>query len=221
MPLSGKGMLITFMDIDPDEEQDFHRWYDQQHFRERVAIDGFLEARRYVAVEGQPKYLHVYTTETFEDLDSPAYRKVLQNQTPWSMHHIPKFRNPTRVCGRISASQGVGRGGAVAFIRIRPTGDQGKLRAALTGRFDILKCDGILSVHLIEGDPNLSKPLVPTTTSVGFGDWYIVIDGTTPDAVKRIASERFDAAAVAGLGTIVSVGTYRHLADISKAELDT
>src|SRR5262249_24058535 len=46
MPLSGKGMLITVMDADPAEEEDFNKWYDREHIVERVAIAGFLEARR-------------------------------------------------------------------------------------------------------------------------------------------------------------------------------
>jgi hypothetical protein len=108
MPLSGNGMLLTMMDIAPEEEADFHRWYDREHFAERVGIEGFLEARRYVALEGQPKYLHLYTTVTFEVLDSPAYRQVLQNPTAWSRHHITKFGNATRVCGRVGASEGQG-----------------------------------------------------------------------------------------------------------------
>jgi hypothetical protein len=44
MPLAGKGMLLTSMDIDPSDEADFNRWYDREHLEERVAIDGFLEA---------------------------------------------------------------------------------------------------------------------------------------------------------------------------------
>ena len=49
MPLAGKGMLLTSMDIDAADEAEFNRWYDREHLEERVAIDGFLEARRYVA----------------------------------------------------------------------------------------------------------------------------------------------------------------------------
>jgi len=49
MPLAGKGMLLTSMDIDALDEAEFNRWYDREHLLERVAIDGFLEARRYVA----------------------------------------------------------------------------------------------------------------------------------------------------------------------------
>ena len=55
MPLAGKGMLLTSMDIDPADETEFNRWYDREHLEERVAIDGFLEARRYVARNASPK----------------------------------------------------------------------------------------------------------------------------------------------------------------------
>ena len=44
---------------------------------ERVAIDGFLEARRYIAHHGSPKYLCLYSTRTIDVLDSPAYRTRL------------------------------------------------------------------------------------------------------------------------------------------------
>ena len=73
MPLSGKGMLITVMDADPAEEEDFNKWYDREHIVERVAIAGFLEARRYIAALASPEYLNLYSTEKLETLDSPAY----------------------------------------------------------------------------------------------------------------------------------------------------
>ena len=62
MPMAGKGMLLTSMDIDAADEAEFNRWYDREHLEERVAIDGFLEARRYVAHDGKPKYLCLYST---------------------------------------------------------------------------------------------------------------------------------------------------------------
>ena len=84
MPLAGKGMLLTSMDIDPSDETNFNRWYDREHLEERVAIDAFLEARRYIAHQGAPKYLCLYSTETFDVLDSAAYRAALANPTDWS-----------------------------------------------------------------------------------------------------------------------------------------
>ena len=77
-------MLLTSMDIDAADEPDFNRWYDREHLEERVAIDGFLEARRYVAHTGSPKYLFLYSTKSIDVLDSPAYRARLNNPTAWS-----------------------------------------------------------------------------------------------------------------------------------------
>src|SRR5262249_25465681 len=102
MPIAGQGMLLTSMDIDTADEPDFNRWYDREHLEERVAIEGFLEARRYVAHETSlkvnsikvtpdssveehlftpqkalPQYLFLYSTKTIDVLDGPAYRARL------------------------------------------------------------------------------------------------------------------------------------------------
>ena len=120
MPLAGKGMLLTSMDIGPADEAEFNRWYDREHLEERVAIDGFIEARRYVAHQGKPKYLSLYSTATFEVLDSPAYRLALANQTAWSKANIARFKNMIRAVARITISRGKGRGAALGIIRLRP-----------------------------------------------------------------------------------------------------
>src|SRR3979490_2143501 len=96
MPLAGKGMLLTSMDIDTADEAEFNRWYDREHLEERVAIEGFIEARRYIAHAASPKYLSLYSTQTFEVLDSPTYRDALANQTVWSKANIERFRNMIR-----------------------------------------------------------------------------------------------------------------------------
>src|SRR5215212_3131989 len=132
MPLAGKGMLLTSMDIDPADEAEFNRWYDREHLAERVAIDGFLEARRYVAHRGSPKYLCLYSTETFDVLDSAAYRAALANPTDWSKATMARVRNMIRAVARITISRGQGRGSALGIVRIRPlSGHEEKLRAAL------------------------------------------------------------------------------------------
>ena len=40
MPMAGKGMLLTSMNIDAAHEAEFNRWYDREHLEERVAIPG-------------------------------------------------------------------------------------------------------------------------------------------------------------------------------------
>jgi hypothetical protein len=131
MPLAAKGMLLTSMDIDAAHEEDFNRWYDREHLEERVAIDGFLEARRYLAHAGSPKFLFLYSTRTIEVLDSPAYRTRLNNPTEASKTNMARFQNMIRVVARITASRGVGRGAKLGIVRLRPeAGHQDALRCA-------------------------------------------------------------------------------------------
>src|SRR5258705_9792011 len=174
MPMAGKGMLLTSMNIDAADEAEFNRWYDREHLEERVAIDGFLEARRYVAHDGNPKYLSLYSTETFEVLDSPAYRTALSNQTAWSKANIARFKNMIRAVARITVSQGAGRGAALGIIRLRPSGGEDKLRAALREQLVPAKFDGIISIHLIASDQALLKPLTNDTSEPNpvTGDWF-------------------------------------------------
>src|SRR4029079_18078798 len=120
MHCAGKGVVLRSMNIEASEEPEFNRWYDREHLEERVAIPGFLEARRYVAHEGNPKYLSLYSTNTFEVLDSPAYRTALANQTAWSKANIARFQNMIRAVARITVSLGTGRRAALGIVR-RPS----------------------------------------------------------------------------------------------------
>src|SRR3569833_3487188 len=123
MPLAGKGMLLTSMNVDVSDEADFNRWYDREHLDERVAIEGFLEARRFAAHAANPKYLSLYSTATLDVLDSPAYRARLANQTEWSRRSMAHFKDMLRVVGRITISKGPGRGAALGVVRLRPMPD--------------------------------------------------------------------------------------------------
>lgn len=217
MPLAGKGMLITSMDVDPADEADFNLWYDREHLAERVAIAGFLEARRWLAEEAPTKYFCTYSTDRFEALSSPAYKAVLANQTEWSKKHISRFRNFGRVVGRISASRGQGRGAALGVVRLRPgAADKAALRAKLGELLDPGMLPGIISLHLVEGDPELSKNLNdPDAANPGAGDWYVLIDGTDLAAVRALVDTRFKAPGAA----VVSTGTYRLMWDLAKSDL--
>lgn len=222
MPLAGKGMLLTSMDIDDANEADFNRWYDREHLQERVAIEGFLEARRYVAHEAEPKYLSLYSTETFEVLDSPAYRTALANQTKWSQENISRFKNMIRAVARITFSRGQGRGAALGIIRLRPSaGGEAKLRSVLEEQLDPARLDRIISMHVIESDPLLSKSLTEDAArpNPGASDWFVLIDATDVNAVPAAAALINDNVALKPL--VISSGIYRLLWDIAKSELPT
>jgi hypothetical protein len=221
MPLAGKGMLLTSMDIDPADEADFNRWYDREHLEERVAIDGFLEARRYVAHQGSPKYLCLYSTRTFDVLDSSAYRAALANQTDWSRHTMARFKNMIRAVARITISRGKGRGAALGIIRLRPeAGGEDKLRSRLREQLEPEKLDGIISMHLIESDPTLSKPLTDDrpVSNPGAADWFVLIDATNVSGLTTVMAERLGPKALEG-GTVVSAGSYDLMWDLAGSDI--
>jgi hypothetical protein len=220
MPLAGKGMLLTSRDIDASDEAEFNRWYDREHLLERVAIDGFLEARRYVAHEASPKYLCLYSTATFDVLDSSAYRTALANPTDWSKKILPRFKNMIRAVARITVSRGAGRGAALGIVRLRPAGDKHKLRTALRDQLNPEKLDGILSMHLIESDPALSRPITddPLVSDPGSGDWFVLIDGTNVKAVSAALAARLGNN-TAFKPAVISTGVYNLVWDLAKSDI--
>ena len=220
MPLAGKGMLLTSMDIDSADEAEFNRWYDREHLEERVAIDGFLEARRYVAHEGRPKYLCLYSTATIDVLDSPAYRAALANPTDWSTRTMARFRNMIRAVARITMSRGRGRGAALGIVRLRPAaGGEDSLRAALRENLDPASSDRIISMHLIESDPVLSRPITKdaSVSHQGAGDWFALIDGTDVNAISAVLASLGNSAAIKS--ALISSGIYKLMWDLAKSDI--
>jgi hypothetical protein len=221
MPLAGKGMLLTSMDIEPTDEADFNRWYDREHLRERVAIEGFLEARRYVAQQGSPKYLCLYSTATFDVLDSPAYRAALMNPTEWSKANLARFKNMIRTIARITISRGEGRGAALGIVRLRPiVGSEDNMRASVGEKLEPEKLDGIISMHLIESDPALSIPLTDQAVSnPGAGDWFVLIDATNVNVASAAIAARFTGPAAFPTGTVVTAGSYKLIWDLARSDI--
>jgi hypothetical protein len=222
MPLAGKGMLLTSMDIDAPNEAEFNRWYDREHLEERVAIDGFLEARRYVAHNAKPKYLFLYSTRTIEVLDSPAYRARLANPTDWSKKTMARFKNMIRVVARITISRGQGRGAALGIVRLRPSaGSEDKLRAGLREKLDPGTLDGIISMHLIESDPALSGSTteIPAAAGAGAGDWFVLIDGTSASAISAVLTARFTGNLAPDQAMQISSGIYGLMWDLAKSDI--
>ncbi len=92
-----KLLLVIRTDIFPELEAEWNRWYETQHIPSRLRMPGFLSARRYVAIEGKPKYLTLYDLASAEALKSDAYQKLKEKESnlpPDSFEAlVPKFPN--------------------------------------------------------------------------------------------------------------------------------
>jgi hypothetical protein len=99
MTTRGTGLLLVMIDIDPAYEEEFNRWYTEEHFPERVQCAGFLSGRRFVSVEGEPKYLAIYELEDPEVLHGEDYLEIMP-PSEWtkkiSKHFTAQVRNVYR-----------------------------------------------------------------------------------------------------------------------------
>lgn len=95
----GAGLLLVTIDVEHAYEDEFNRWYDTEHFPERMQCPGFVSGRRFVAVEGEPRYVAMYELESPEVLMSPAYKKI-QPPSEWtaalSKHFVRQNRSVYR-----------------------------------------------------------------------------------------------------------------------------
>lgn len=55
-------LIVTAQPSSPDEADAFNRWYDETHVPEMLAIDGFVAAQRYAAVDGE-SYVTIYEAD--------------------------------------------------------------------------------------------------------------------------------------------------------------
>src|SRR5262249_11349853 len=58
----GGTILVVMMEVAPEHEAEFNRWYDDEHLPERLEIPGYISARRFKLEEGQGvlKYLCIW-----------------------------------------------------------------------------------------------------------------------------------------------------------------
>jgi hypothetical protein len=83
MSNAAAGLLAVWMDMPADREDDFNRWYNEEHLADRMAFPGFLRVRRYVSLNGAPKYVALYDI-TGEAMTSEPYMHARKNPTPWT-----------------------------------------------------------------------------------------------------------------------------------------
>lgn len=60
------GLLLAALDVPDEFVPEFNRIYDNEHVPQLLALPGFLNGRRFQAVDGQPRFQAMY------DLESPA-----------------------------------------------------------------------------------------------------------------------------------------------------
>lgn len=80
------------IDVSAAIEEEFNAWYNTAYIPGYLAVPGCLGARRFVAVEGQPKYLTVYEFEHAKVSESDAWSRA-RASNPWTRRVQPQLRH--------------------------------------------------------------------------------------------------------------------------------
>ena len=64
MTEKAKYLYITIKDVDPDIEQEYVKWMDEEHMPDMLTVPGAIRGMRYVSHDGgSPKHMAVYELE--------------------------------------------------------------------------------------------------------------------------------------------------------------
>jgi len=183
---TANGMLFVASDVEPADEADFNRWYDQEHVEERVRIPGFLSGARYFSLEGGRKYLGLYRTESLAVFGSPGYRAAFEKQTPWSLANLDRMRQPVRRVCAVHAVTGFGSGSHVVVLPLAAAADADALvqGAERIGQQFKKEQAGFVQSYLLVPDAALSTPLPRESTEGRVLQPMLVIETSSADAAR-------------------------------------
>jgi len=124
------GILAIWHDLEDAYSELYEHWLVTEHIPERLALPGFVEARRYEALKGGPRFFIAYAATAPEALASPEYLARLASPTPQTREVMKGFRNMVRTACSVayrSPRQGLGGCVVTAYAENPAVIDEGQL----------------------------------------------------------------------------------------------
>jgi hypothetical protein len=119
MSLSGSGALGVWHCVEEGFEKEVEHWYINEHYHDRVVIEGFLRARNYRNLRDRGSlYFSRYDTVDVNALACPEYLHSLRNPSPWSQKIFPHYRNTIRGAFDVVQNWRIGAGGYLLSLRM-------------------------------------------------------------------------------------------------------
>ena len=84
----GTGLMMVWVDVPSEHEDEFNHWYNEEHLPELLAVPGVLNAARYEAVMSGPKHLACYELQTPSVVDTDAFTS--RKPTEWAQKIGPR-----------------------------------------------------------------------------------------------------------------------------------
>lgn len=90
--------LTVRLNTPAEHEADFNEWYNVDHVPALVGVPGVYCARRYVAVEGDPKYLAVYEMNDSAIPTTPEWERARNSE--WTKRIRPYLKDMNGIVAR-------------------------------------------------------------------------------------------------------------------------
>jgi hypothetical protein len=225
MAMLGSGVLAIWNGMKPGCEHDFIRWHIREHIPERVGLPGFLRGRRYVAVDGHPKFFNFYETQSTADLESPAYKDRLNNPTPWTLATVKDFTETSRTVCEVVSTQGIGCGPVVETIEFDIGNSKSDCAAALQSVLDHVRTlDGVIATHLLRGLVGQDQVMTEEKKLRGVPDkevaWLIVLEACDVETIMKVRKSSLTNEVLERIGsTKIKRGIYRMDYMLAKIDL--
>ncbi|HLM17512.1 MAG TPA: DUF4286 family protein [Acidimicrobiia bacterium] len=75
-------LLVVVVDVLPEHEEQFNRWYDEEHIPQKRSTPGFRSARRFRSHDVPGRYLAVYEVDDAGVVTNPEY--MAQPMSEWA-----------------------------------------------------------------------------------------------------------------------------------------
>jgi hypothetical protein len=183
------GMLFVWSDVDTLAEDDYNRWYDQEHVEERIRIPGFRTGTRYKIIGSGRRYLGLYRTDTLDVFNSPAYEKAFRQQTPWSLINLDRMIDPMRRVCAVTAETGFGTGAWLAVVRLGKLPTEAEAKALQLAGANVQEMPGIVSTSLLIPDVVKSTPLPNEIPDARVLDPILLIQANSEEAAREAAAK--------------------------------
>lgn len=229
MSLLGKGVLAIWNGIDREQEDEFLKWHVHEHIPDRIALPGFLRGRRYVALDGFPKYFNFYETASITDLDSPAYRQSLNHPSAWTEQVVRHFTDTSRTLCQVAATLGKGEGVVLEALQLETDLPSAEFKSRLARMLEMVPSEqGVVGIHLLEGSAGGNPPQETAELRLRGGqpdktaDWVVLVEAVQESALQKIRRESLNDANLADAGARPTVkrGLYALQFSLTRTEYE-
>jgi len=185
----GPGLLAIWNAITPEQEAQFNAWYDGEHIPERLALPGFVQARRYRDTDAPHRYCALYDTESPSALSSPAYMARLADPTPATRAIMAHFRDMYRAVCEVVFDTGAPDAPARSLVIVDVGGETAV--GVARDRASQIAAAQALRIRVAVPDPTPSQVQTPEQRLRGAPDktpaTLLLVEGASEDACLAAA----------------------------------